>query len=291
MTLTVKNWRVFQHYKDRSPPWIRLHKALLDNMDFNALPPMACKVLVLLWLVASDNTEGRIPDDADQIAFRLRLPVKDVRQALQTLEQSGFLLRDDAASHDDDGAPLSAQIAARNGFGSRHISDVTKRFVWERDQGKCQHCQSTDSLEFDHVHPVSKGGNSEPENVQLLCRPCNRKKRVKTAEQVATPAQPWLDIRTSEAEAEAEAEGGAKAPVAKASKRVPEGFAPDRDMALREIPDLDVDREVQKFRDWEFKTARKDWPAVWRTWIGNARDSGKYAKRSNGKADPYARAI
>lgn len=81
---------------------------------------------------------------------------------------------------------------------------------------------------------------------------------------------------------------GAKAP--RATKRCPPEFQPDRDYALREIPGLDVDREIQKFRDWEFKTARKDWPAVWRTWIGNARDRGQYAKKSNGH-DPYKGAL
>lgn len=64
----------------------------------------------------------------------------------------------------------------------------------------------------------------------------------------------------------------------RASRRCPKTFEPDREFALREIPDLDVDREVQKFRDWEFKTPRSDWPAAWRTWIGNCRDRGSYAK-------------
>lgn len=67
------------------------------------------------------------------------------------------------------------------------------------------------------------------------------------------------------------------------SSRVPPEFIPDVSVALAELPDLDVDREVQKFRDWEFKTARSDWAAVWRTWIGSARDTGKYAKRTESK--------
>lgn len=205
MRLIPKDWRDFQHYKDRNPPWIRLHKSLLDNKEFNALPPIACKVLVLLWLVASDTTDGAFDDDVEALAFRLRLPAKDVAQALKALLAAGFLLTiDGAAPEEEAGVPLSKQLAARNGFGSRHISDKTKRAVWERDGGKCCACASVLDIEYDHKHPVSKGGNSEIENVQLLCRPCNRKKRSQTAEQVATPAQPWLDIRTSETETETE---------------------------------------------------------------------------------------
>ena len=36
--LHIKNWGEFQHYKKRNPPWIKLHKKLLD--DF---PLILCK--------------------------------------------------------------------------------------------------------------------------------------------------------------------------------------------------------------------------------------------------------
>ncbi len=80
---------------------------------------------------------------------------------------------------------------------------------------------------------------------------------------------------------------GAKRPC----RRVPDDFKPDEAFALAELPDLDVAREIQQFRDCEFAKPRKDWPAVWRTWIRNCRTSGRYAKRTRTKADPYARAI
>jgi 5-methylcytosine-specific restriction endonuclease McrA len=34
-----------------------------------------------------------------------------------------------------------------------------------------------DEIEFDHVIPHSRGGPTTPENLRILCRPCNRKKR------------------------------------------------------------------------------------------------------------------
>lgn len=54
-------------------------------------------------------------------------------------------------------------------------SDV-KQLVWARDGGRCGTCGSTSELQFDHIIPVSRGGSSHAENLQVLCGPCNRRK-------------------------------------------------------------------------------------------------------------------
>jgi hypothetical protein len=181
--LTPKNWKSFQHYKDRAPLWIKLHRGLLDNIDYHLLSPLAGKCLPLVWLLASER-DGIVPQ-ADELAFRLRIGAAEAGGILNELVHRGFLVETDAAKHAEQDATQAQRIAASNGFGSRHISDITKRAAWDRDGGKCKNCGSCEDIEYDHVHPVSKGGNSELENVQLLCRPCNRKKRVS----VATHAQ------------------------------------------------------------------------------------------------------
>lgn len=66
----------------------------------------------------------------------------------------------------------------------------------------------------------------------------------------------------------------------KRASRAPEGFDPDRQHALAELPDLDVDAEIGKFRDWEFRTPRSDWPATWRNWIRRCKETGQYAKKA-----------
>lgn len=58
----------------------------------------------------------------------------------------------------------------------RRIQDEVKREVWRRDEGKCMKCGSRESLEFDHIIPVSRGGGSTVRNIELLCEACNRKK-------------------------------------------------------------------------------------------------------------------
>lgn len=48
--------------------------------------------------------------------------------------------------------------------------------VWERDNFTCQICGSRQYLTIDHIIPESKGGKTERDNLQTLCKPCNSKK-------------------------------------------------------------------------------------------------------------------
>lgn len=85
--MKIKNWSKFQHFKDRRPPWVKLYRDLLDDPDWHELDAEAAKILVSLWLLASEDEEqeGKLPD-AKRIAFRLRIPVNKVNQALTKLE-------------------------------------------------------------------------------------------------------------------------------------------------------------------------------------------------------------
>ena len=56
------------------------------------------------------------------------------------------------------------------------IPDDVKASVWERDRGECIRCGRKQDLQFDHVIPISKGGGSSLENVQILCGSCDREK-------------------------------------------------------------------------------------------------------------------
>lgn len=48
--------------------------------------------------------------------------------------------------------------------------------VWEQDNFTCQICGSRQFLTIDHIIPESKGGKTEKDNLQTLCKPCNSKK-------------------------------------------------------------------------------------------------------------------
>jgi len=60
----VKNWSRYQHYKDRTPPWIKLYNSLLDDHAFCSLPD-ASKAHFLCILLAASRHENRIPLDSE----------------------------------------------------------------------------------------------------------------------------------------------------------------------------------------------------------------------------------
>jgi len=89
--MQVKNWNKFQHFKDRRPPWIKLYRDILDDVNWHELDPVAAKALVMLWVIASEDG-GKLPDNKT-LAFRLRLPEKTTVQLLNKL--SHWLEQDD----------------------------------------------------------------------------------------------------------------------------------------------------------------------------------------------------
>lgn len=91
MILAIPGWSDFQHYRNRTPPWIKLHRGLLDDMRWHGLPDPAKALLPLLWLLASESKDGRIEGSAEELAFRLRTTVERIERALPPLVAAGFL--------------------------------------------------------------------------------------------------------------------------------------------------------------------------------------------------------
>ncbi len=188
----MRNWERFQHYRDRNPPWIKLHTELLDNYDFSQLSD-ASKLLALCITVLAARSDNKIPADPAWIMARCSIKTKP---DLDALIKANFIER---------------------------------------------------------IQPL-QSSEQDASSVLAVCK------------QSAMPEE-----RRGEREAE-----GASAPLRR--RRVPPDFHPDESIALTALPDIDVAVEIQKFRDWEFKTPRSDWAAVWRTWVSNCQEKGKYAR-------------
>lgn len=87
--LCVPNWEELQHYKDRCPPWIKLHSAIMESYEFENLPDASKAHLICIWLLAS-RTKNKINSDAKWIARKIGANSK---VDIDLLIQSGFLER------------------------------------------------------------------------------------------------------------------------------------------------------------------------------------------------------
>lgn len=86
--LQVKNWDQFQQYKDRDPKWIKLHRDVLDNYEFDGLTEIQQCHVVKIWLLAA-KLGNKIPFDPKWIARKIGAQSK---VDLDQLVTSGFLV-------------------------------------------------------------------------------------------------------------------------------------------------------------------------------------------------------
>jgi len=69
----------------------------------------------------------------------------------------------------------------RNAPEGRYVPAAIRRTVWQRDDGRCtfvgdngKRCEERKSLEFDHVDPIARGGQTTAGNLRLRCRAHNQ---------------------------------------------------------------------------------------------------------------------
>jgi 5-methylcytosine-specific restriction endonuclease McrA len=72
------------------------------------------------------------------------------------------------------------------------LNPMQRRAIYERDNGRCGICgNNVDPVDFhiDHIHPISKGGTDDPENLQCSHPHCNTRKaaRIKTVVTLDAP--------------------------------------------------------------------------------------------------------
>jgi 5-methylcytosine-specific restriction endonuclease McrA len=71
--------------------------------------------------------------------------------------------------------------SSRESKSVRHVPARIRRAVHERDQDRCtfvapngRRCEARGGLEFDHIEPVARGGQSTVSNLRLRCRAHNQ---------------------------------------------------------------------------------------------------------------------
>jgi len=100
MKIRVRSFDKYQHYKHRTPPWVKIHRKALSDRDFSSLPDSAWRLAWEILLLSSENGDrGSLEfEAASDLSWRLRRPIS--KGDLQALGSIGFIvpLDDDASA-------------------------------------------------------------------------------------------------------------------------------------------------------------------------------------------------
>lgn len=239
MYLRVANWSSFQHYKDRNPAWVKLHKSLLDDFDFQCLPLASRALAPMIWLLASeykDPAAGLLEYNLKKIAFRLRVSVDEIEGAIKPLIESGFLEVVQDAS-----APL-AEV-------ERDASPEEERET-EEEREKEKEGEENAPPCGDATPAADDGRGREAPDAPALPSPAKPPPQSKPKTERAERLKAFLGR---------EGEGD----TAQAWGR----WALEQGLSAEEI-----NAEMQVFCDyWHAQPGQKgvklDWPATWRNWV------------------------
>lgn len=128
----------------------------------------------LLQVCLGDGARKKLQRLQDHLSHRI--PPSELAEVLErTFEIAlGQLDRKKLAATDK-------PVPRRRSANKRTIPAHVRREVWKRDGGRCtfvseggHRCESRGGLEFDHAHPVARGGEATVENVRVLCRTHNQ---------------------------------------------------------------------------------------------------------------------
>ena len=76
--IEICNWSEYQHYKDRCPPWIKLHSNLLNSQMWVMLDDASRLLAIALMVLASKNG-NKIPADPEYIKKVAHLKKVDLK--------------------------------------------------------------------------------------------------------------------------------------------------------------------------------------------------------------------
>jgi len=106
--------------------------------------------------------------------FTCHHPLSSDKQMSQAIEIIAILV---AANKYSLGKKIKKELTKRRRTDFQKERDRLMLLLIERDPYECVLCKLTESLSIDHVHPISKGGSDDLDNLQLLCKSCNSSKR------------------------------------------------------------------------------------------------------------------
>lgn len=278
--------------------------------------PATRLLFIGLWTLA--DREGRLEDRPKRIKSAI-FPYDsfDTDPMLERLKKDGFLVRYEVdgekyiqlinfVKHQDPhykekASEIPPVPGTENLITATGLTRSMKAAIIERDGGKCLACGAQEHLCVDHIVPASRGGSSDPANLQTLCFSCNARKGNKldgeavgmkrgkhndTSIRLRSNVRSNLNQRNGHSPSDSLTpdsgfsdslipECGAGAPLT-----LPEGFAE----ILKTRPELSAEVVYRKFCN--HKPEKQQTLTTWRQWVADERT----AEKPPSTADPDSRA-
>ena len=270
-----------------------------------------------LWTLAGSwsadqLTDGFIPD---YIAERLAPGASE--QLAKELVAAGLWV-DDVYDGDTgwrfrdwtDYQPTRDDVEAQREVSRRRwamrVDPDLRQALKERDGDRCRYCgeevnwkdrRGAKGGTYDHVTPLSKGGDESVDNLVVCCRECNAKKASRTASEagmsLTDPGPTQVDSGSTKASRPDPSRP--KEPTSKRATRIPDDWQPDDEPSLTSEADsagIDLTRELARFRDyWQAQSGQRgrkaDWQATWRNWLRKAVDDRGGPARASPPVDRF----
>lgn len=161
--ICVKNWSEFQHYANRTPPWIKLHNSLLDDYEFECLTDTQKGHLLCIWMLAS-RTNNKIPNNATWVKKKIGA---SSNVDLEVLIDADFLCYHDA----------SKTLPNKEQDATQCVPPEEKRRGEETENNNCESVDSVDGKPSTPPYEIIKDlyNSSFPELPE--CKSLNDKRK------------------------------------------------------------------------------------------------------------------
>jgi 5-methylcytosine-specific restriction endonuclease McrA len=126
----------------------------------------------------SSSASNPTTDDLIAEIERLRAALEAVQN---TPRRAGILTCQQIASHALAGGSVSLDRGEAS-LGNPFYYRAVRAYLEDRYRHRCAYCRvDFETLQIDHVTPVSRGGSDAIGNLVLACVPCNKSKGTQTA--------------------------------------------------------------------------------------------------------------
>jgi 5-methylcytosine-specific restriction endonuclease McrA len=292
-----------------SNPWFRFYSEVLNDIKVQSLDPFTFKMWVNILCLASKN-DGRVPD-IDNVAWALRVTLHEINPVFEHLKNVGLIDPVDGEINSykihawekrqyvsDTSKKRVAEYRKRRknaGLSQQmYLSKKDKDGLYDSYNNQCFYCESKQSLTIDHKIPITRGGDDQISNLQIVCRTCNASKADMTHDEfmawpgrvtLLTPLQKRPQNRTEQNQTRPESEtdrecGAAKSPPPPRTHaiRIQDWIKilqkDDPSIGIRCCPD-ELGEWAQNEYNWDNNFIVQEWGSFCDYWSASNRDDAK----------------